>query len=92
MIFLPETPLGPAIEIAERLRKKLNENGIKVKEQIIPVTISAGIPTVQHDDEDMENIIKRTDDALYSTKHAGRNQVKACPLFKKSWPKNKKTL
>jgi diguanylate cyclase (GGDEF)-like protein len=54
----------------------VEETAIKEGDQLIRVTISAGItsyPELQV--EIVQDLIKRSDEALYSAKESGRNQV-----------------
>ncbi|HLD23283.1 MAG TPA: diguanylate cyclase, partial [Sulfuricurvum sp.] len=55
----------------ERLRKKIAENTFSIVEN---VTVSIGI-TQYYDDESVDEMIKRADQALYEAKEGGRNKV-----------------
>lgn len=69
IIILPNSKEPIAYEIAERIRKKIeqSENGI------CPVTVSVGISV--YDGIDIENSIDHADNALYYAKENGRNQT-----------------
>lgn len=70
MIILPETGIEFAREIAERIRKSVKEHN----DVVCQVTISIGL--VSHRlEEDVEEILKRVDIALYRAKDEGRNRV-----------------
>ncbi len=67
---------GPkdALEITEQLRQKIAETPIKFRDQIIIVTASFGIASLLPD-LNLEELIKRADEALYLAKNSGRNKV-----------------
>lgn len=71
MIFLPQTPLQEGQEIAQRVRKAVDENNFSVIEH---ATISLGVVTSRKDEESSE-MFKRVDVALYEAKSQGRNRV-----------------
>jgi diguanylate cyclase (GGDEF)-like protein len=76
MAVLPGTAGSAAEKIAERARRAVEEaaiifNGI----QEITVTVSAGISERLDNDTMYEDIIKRSDQALYEAKNTGRNKV-----------------
>lgn len=76
MILLPDTPGKPGLEVAERLRKRVEESTFSYHNQTIHITISAGVyhvhdPTVLEVDE----MVKGADKALFEAKDRGRNKV-----------------
>ncbi len=74
-VILPNTVLSSALEVAERLRAKVEESRFSYKGKQFSVTISLGVGEIQEDDT-LESFLRRVDAALYAAKHAGRNQVK----------------
>ncbi len=66
-ILLPQTSPAEAREIAERMRKSVEEEA--------GLTVSLGISAYREDMKDREEIIKEADDALYRAKQNGRNRV-----------------
>lgn len=66
--------LNDAKEIAEQLRVKIAETPIRFRDQVIKVTASFGVATLTPD-LDLEELIKRADEALYRAKNSGRNKV-----------------
>ncbi|MBI1978319.1 MAG: diguanylate cyclase [Candidatus Omnitrophica bacterium] len=64
-----------AFKIAERLRKSIAEKPLKWHEREIPITISIGISALRKTDKNIEELIRRADQALYRAKGQGRNQV-----------------
>jgi diguanylate cyclase (GGDEF)-like protein len=68
-----------AVEFAERLRKKIESyNFLEDVGETLKATISIGIGIYPHKDKTIENIddiIKIADDALYQAKNTGRNMT-----------------
>lgn len=65
-----------AMETAERIRKAVEESGTDIGEpQPKKVTISLGVAIFPDDGGTAEELIERTDQALYRAKHGGRNRV-----------------
>lgn len=71
MLLLPDTKLSQAITFAERLATQLAQLPLQIEQKI---TISQGITHYQSG-ETLEEIIKRTDNALYRAKERGRNRI-----------------
>lgn len=78
-LILPETHRFAALEAAERIRRRVeNENFPGGESQPLgKITISAGVATFPVDAENEEKLIQRADEALYLSKRAGRNRVTA---------------
>ena len=65
-----------AMETAERIRKAVEDSGTDIGEpQPKKVTISLGVAIFPDDGGTAEELIERTDQALYRAKHGGRNRV-----------------
>ena len=75
MLVLPQTPLEGAIEIAERVRRGVEEMSYPPDITIRP-TLSLGIAAC-NDTPDPSEMLKRADTALYDAKKAGRNRTSA---------------
>ncbi|MDO8886318.1 diguanylate cyclase [Candidatus Oleimmundimicrobium sp.] len=69
-IILPNTS-GEAAEVAERIRKAVEEADFEDKK----ITISAGVATYPSDARDDLELIDRADQALNFSKNQGRNRV-----------------
>lgn len=72
--IMPETPLNGAIEMAEKIRQKIEELKFHYKGERVAITISCGISQLKGNEEGAL-LFKRADDALYQAKQSGRNQV-----------------
>lgn len=74
-VFLPNTTTENAKIIAERLRSNIEKMSIHLPTgQVISATISVGF-TERIQDDTVESLIKRADEALYHAKNSGRNRV-----------------
>ena len=71
MVIMPETDINDAENIAERIRKSVENHIFKYTTS---VTISLGVGRYA-DGEDADGFIKRVDGALYKAKQGGRNRV-----------------
>ncbi|MDR0355618.1 MAG: diguanylate cyclase [Deltaproteobacteria bacterium] len=67
--------LDEAYDIAENIRRKVQETEITIRGTNLPVTISAGVSLYMPGDDE-KSFISRADKALYQAKAAGRNMVK----------------
>jgi diguanylate cyclase (GGDEF) domain len=74
IIVLDDTPLAVARTVAERLRQGVEHELVQCDEQQIRLTISLGLTQAAARD-DIRNLIRRADDALYQAKEEGRNRV-----------------
>jgi diguanylate cyclase (GGDEF)-like protein len=73
--LLPETSPELALNVAERLRFAISSLEIKAEDHIIRITASFGVSGRFEEDDSVERILNRSDEALYQAKNAGRNCV-----------------
>jgi len=74
-ILLPHTDKTAAWDISERLRVTTSQMKVDWEVPLPQVTISLGIYTFDQDgDAEVNNIIRRADEALYVSKEQGRNR------------------
>ena len=92
VILLPNTDVNAAAKAAERLRQKMESMDIELNTTSrrkaaefsnpsnlparIRVTISLGVSSLDNNVSDLENLINRSDQALYEAKQSGRNCVR----------------
>lgn len=76
LAILPGTDLAGATVAAEKLRIALANQKFESGDKVIPVTISSGIAQIAVGYESGEQAIARADEALYASKHHGRNCVR----------------
>ncbi|HSH86538.1 MAG: GGDEF domain-containing protein [Methylophilus sp.] len=77
VLLLPHTPLETAREVAETIRRHVANISIKnnvTSKLISNITISLGVTAYQAG-ETAESFLNRADQALYTSKAKGRNQV-----------------
>ncbi len=74
VVILPETDGSEARQIAERLRKAIMEEEFAADGSRLKITTSIGIASAPSDAKTKEELIDKTDQALYHAKHNGRNQ------------------
>jgi len=74
-IVCPNLKLDEAFELAEKIRKKVENEKIKIEDNFVNVTISAGVAQFSEGMISKDEIIKLADDALYKAKNSGRNRT-----------------
>jgi len=77
VMLLPNTSLEDAINVAQRIRKYIENSIINTpKNESFKITISIGVSQVNIlNEEDIEASLNRADNALYKAKDLGRNRV-----------------
>jgi diguanylate cyclase (GGDEF)-like protein len=79
LIVLPETRLGNAAGLAERLRKNIAKKSIETQKNKIPITASFGVTGFNSANPPKnitpEALIHMADEYLYAAKNQGRNKV-----------------
>jgi diguanylate cyclase (GGDEF)-like protein len=79
-VWLPETSLSKAMDVAERMRRAIENGGWRWEGQEQRVTVSCGVAACPESSSSLENVPALADAALYRAKEAGRNRVeKATP-------------
>ncbi|MCU7833745.1 MAG: sensor domain-containing diguanylate cyclase [gamma proteobacterium symbiont of Taylorina sp.] len=77
VVILPETSLGKAQELAERLRTKIAEYSFSAGQgKNLNITASIGIATFPEHAQCWEQLIHAADKAMYTAKKEGRNLVR----------------
>src|SRR6202035_1501642 len=76
VVVMPETPIGAAATVAERLRNSVAGEPFLIHTvgERRPITISAGVAVARMGDT-VDSLLRRADDALYQAKNSGRNRV-----------------
>ncbi|MFW5894294.1 MAG: sensor domain-containing diguanylate cyclase [Bacillota bacterium] len=70
MLVLKKTTYDTAVEIAERIRRRVEET---FENQPAPVTMSGGV--VSYEEDTINSLVKRADDNLYEAKERGKNRI-----------------
>jgi diguanylate cyclase (GGDEF)-like protein len=73
LILLPGTPLDGGVEIAERIRCLVLES----RPAGVEITVSLGVAHANGEEVRFDRLYAEADDALYTAKRQGRNQVAA---------------
>lgn len=73
-IILPDTDTDAAIAFAEKLRKRIEQSVVIVGENEITPTVSLGV-AMNRKSADLDDLLDRSDRALYTAKRTGRNKV-----------------
>nr|BAL57880.1 GGDEF family protein [uncultured beta proteobacterium] len=80
VIVLPDSALAVAERVIQRLQRELTKSLFFYDNRHHVITFSAGVAEWQGEDETLEQLIARADEALYAAKRAGKNRVVAAPL------------
>jgi|GEM_PF-1832889 len=77
VIILPVTSAQQAYLLGERIRTSVAALRVQAERSPATVTLSIGIAEMIHtpQDESVENVISRADEAMYAAKRAGRNRT-----------------
>lgn len=74
LLILPETSLGAARVLAERIRGAISDHPQVVEQQRIAITVSLGVACA-HGEVDLDGLSREADRAMYIAKRGGRNRV-----------------
>jgi diguanylate cyclase (GGDEF)-like protein len=78
VIVLPQTPPGAAAQIAERMRKSIEQNTFLKKEGYsLKMTASFGVASYPESAKSKDELIRLADEAMYKVKDQTRNAVYA---------------
>jgi len=76
ILILPDTPLGGAAKVAERLRVRTEEMKIPLEnDELLSINISLGVACNTGQFQSVAKLIDAADRALYQAKQTGRNRV-----------------
>lgn len=76
-IILPETTLDTALELAEKVRARIEQHPFAYQKNSCPITISLGVSCAQgNPDLHVDRFVQEADSRLYEAKRSGRNCVK----------------
>lgn len=81
VIGLPNITLENALMVAEKIRTLIEMHQFNEGQQYCRVTVSIGVASMQsHQSASAVELLQMADQALYTAKDSGRNQVKYYPL------------
>jgi diguanylate cyclase (GGDEF)-like protein len=85
-VMLPETPVAEARNVAERVRRAIEEHTFVVDPEddeppfSLHLTASLGVAGMPENAESLQRLVEVADRALYDAKHQGRNRVVVAEL------------
>lgn len=74
VVLLNNANIGNARLIAERIRMDIAELCIETEQGLLQATVSSGLALLDENDS-LNDLLKRADEALYKAKNTGRNKV-----------------
>lgn len=74
LLLLPDAGMNEAVNVATRIQHNLSQRFFVNGEARIQITFSAGV-TKRCTGESLDDVVTRSDKALYGAKHAGKNRV-----------------
>ncbi|WP_166646050.1 sensor domain-containing diguanylate cyclase [Halospina denitrificans] len=76
VIVLPNTAIAGAEHLAERIRSRAEAHRVETENHRLAFTLSLGVASqIPGPGSDAEELVRRSDNALYEAKEAGRNRV-----------------
>jgi diguanylate cyclase (GGDEF)-like protein len=80
-LALPETTMEGAVELAERIRRRLEKTPVPLSgnSTTIKVTASFGVAGTPETEPDATDLVAAADKALYEAKRLGKNQTRRTP-------------
>ncbi len=75
VLLLPGAAQSNAEHVAERMRARLAATRIYFHDQEFTITASFGVATINDNDDTLQDMLDRADEAMYNAKNGGRNQV-----------------
>lgn len=76
-VLMPETTIEGARNAARKLRRALSAYGEQLGAEVPPLTFCAGISQLDPEDENIEAILRRADDAQYLAKATGKDHTRS---------------
>lgn len=81
-----------AMDLAERIRKKVERLRFKWKDNVFTIGISLGITSIKPEDKDADIIFYKADEACIASKNNGRNQTTLAPESSEKSSKKEPTI
>ena len=75
-ILLPEIDHAGAMRVADKIRELVRDAPFQYEGTHTPITVSAGVATLQEQDSAPLDLLVRADELLFTAKRAGRDQVR----------------
>jgi len=75
ILVLPESSIEGSFNRAEELRRGISELRVEYQQEILSISVSAGVATFPQNGERADLVIQAADAALYRAKREGRNRI-----------------
>ena len=75
VVLLPETPCNGAVEVANRIRHGVESTPLAMQGKKVRTTVSIGVASFPDHGDNLDDILKMSDEAMYMSKADGRNRV-----------------
>jgi len=75
LVFVPYQTHQQVVELAERIRKNVEDYNFLFQDKTIKLTISCGVSFYPQEGKDITTLIEEADKKLYKAKQSGRNKV-----------------
>ncbi|MBU5635251.1 GGDEF domain-containing protein [Geomonas sp. Red69] len=75
LVVLPGSDREQTLSVAHKIWSLIREEPFLVDGEPLRITASAGVANVQHNDDDLLQVLKRADQNLYQAKSGGRDRV-----------------
>jgi diguanylate cyclase (GGDEF)-like protein len=79
IVLLPETSGAGAEKVAARIRQRVEAAVLSTSDKSVTCTVSVGVASYPEHASDLESVMSRADQALYSSKTTGKNRVTIAP-------------
>ncbi len=80
-VILPDTDKQGALVVAERIRAAIAEEKVRAYDTVLNVTVSVGVATFPEDALQMDELLDKSDWALYRAKKSGRDRVVGFSIY-----------
>jgi len=76
-VLMPETAVAEAAKVTDKLRRALSAYGKRLGDRVPPLSFCAGVATINPEDDTIEGMLRRADEALYMAKGDGPSQTRS---------------
>jgi diguanylate cyclase (GGDEF)-like protein len=75
LVFMRGKDRQQLVDRGELIRKAIQESSVRVRRQIIKITVSLGLAIYPHDGHNLTSILELADNRLYKAKTMGKNRL-----------------
>lgn len=77
ILILPNTPRHEALNLANRIKERVEKHNDYLEGHSLRITVSGGIATFPEDAKDSKSLLYSADMAMYEAKAKGKNQIRS---------------